>query len=65
MSDAGYLIDDALYERVINTLADHEGLPAVRLAMHIGEDGAKIKRVLREAESRGHVVRQGRAWYLG
>lgn len=60
-----YIIDDQLYERVINCLADHEGQPVVRLAMHLGEEGPKVKRVLKEAERRGHAFREGRSWYLG
>ena len=64
-----YIIDDDMYARVIDFLADNEGQPAVRLAMAMDEDGAKVKRVLREAEQLGHVVRTGRArgtlWWLG
>ncbi|MCO4747144.1 MAG: hypothetical protein KC912_20270 [Proteobacteria bacterium] len=64
-----YIIDDEIYARVIDYLADHEGQPAVRLAMQMDEDGAKVKRVLREAEELGQVVRTGRArgtlWWLG
>ncbi|TNE92447.1 MAG: hypothetical protein EP330_01975 [Deltaproteobacteria bacterium] len=62
---SGYVIDDALYARVIDCLADHEGQAAVHLAMLLGEDSAKVKRILREAEGLGQTTCQGRRWYLG
>lgn len=65
MTGERYTIDDALYERVINCLADHEGQPAVRIAMCAGVEAARVKRILRAAEQLGQATRQGANWYLG
>ena len=65
MSTERYTIDDDLYERVINCLADHEGQPAVKIALCAGVEAARAKRVLREAERIGQATRRGTNWFLG
>ena len=64
-----YVIDSAFYARVLNQLAETDGVPAVHLASALGEDAARVKRVLKEAADLGQVVRKGRArgttWWLG